>query len=53
MPRQHAEHIFETVIEHHLTTAGGYEKDDMAKRKRKGPAWDATKLRNWKRALGR
>ncbi len=26
MPGQHTEHAFETAIEHHLTTAGGYEK---------------------------
>ncbi len=25
---QHTEHAFETAIEHHLTTAGGYEKGD-------------------------
>jgi hypothetical protein len=24
MPGQHTEHTFETVIEHHLSTAGGY-----------------------------
>ncbi|MDX9976018.1 MAG: type I restriction endonuclease, partial [FCB group bacterium] len=28
MPGQHTEHAFETAIEHHLTTAGGYEKGD-------------------------
>ena len=26
MPGQHTEYAFETAIEHHLTTAGGYEK---------------------------
>lgn len=28
MPGQHTEHAFETAIEHHLTSAGGYEKGD-------------------------
>ncbi|HRT71549.1 MAG TPA: type I restriction endonuclease, partial [Syntrophales bacterium] len=28
MPGQHTEYAFETAIEHHLTTAGGYEKGD-------------------------
>lgn len=28
MPGQHTEQAFETAIEHHLTTAGGYEKGD-------------------------
>ncbi len=28
MPGQHTETAFETAIEHHLTTAGGYEKGD-------------------------
>lgn len=28
MPGQHTEKAFETAIEHHLTTAGGYEKGD-------------------------
>jgi len=28
MPDQHTEHAFETPIEHHLTTAGGYAKGD-------------------------
>jgi type I restriction enzyme R subunit len=28
MPGQHTEHAFETAIEHHLTTVGGYEKGD-------------------------
>jgi len=28
MPGQHTEHAFETAIEQHLTTAGGYEKGD-------------------------
>jgi len=28
MPGQHTEHAFETAIEHHLTTAGGYVKGD-------------------------
>ncbi|HDQ44505.1 MAG TPA: hypothetical protein ENN17_03260 [bacterium] len=28
MPGQYTEHAFETAIEHHLTTAGGYEKGD-------------------------
>ena len=28
MPRQHTEQAFESAIEHHLTTAGGYEKGD-------------------------
>jgi type I restriction enzyme R subunit len=28
MSGQHTEHAFETAIEHHLTTAGGYEKGD-------------------------
>jgi len=30
MPGQHTEYAFETAIEHHLTTAGGYEKGDRA-----------------------
>ena len=28
MPGQHTEHAFENAIEHHLTSAGGYEKGD-------------------------
>ena len=28
MPGQHTEYAFETAIEHHLTTTGGYEKGD-------------------------
>ena len=28
MPGQYTEQAFETAIEHHLTTAGGYEKGD-------------------------
>jgi type I restriction enzyme, R subunit len=28
MPGQHTEHAFETAIEHHLTTAGGYVSGD-------------------------
>ena len=28
MPGQHTEYAFETTIEHHLTTVGGYEKGD-------------------------
>ncbi|MEE9255050.1 MAG: hypothetical protein V3U43_08950, partial [Pseudomonadales bacterium] len=28
MPGRHTEQAFETAIEHHLTTAGGYEKGD-------------------------
>ncbi len=28
MPGQHTEHAFETAIEHHLTTTGGYVKGD-------------------------
>ena len=28
MPGQHTEHASETAIEHHLTTADGYEKID-------------------------
>ncbi len=28
MPGQHTEEAFETAIEHHLTTFGGYEKGD-------------------------
>lgn len=28
MPGQHTEYAFETAIEHHLTTAGGYEEGD-------------------------
>jgi len=26
VPSDHKEKVFETAIEHHLTTAGGYEK---------------------------
>ena len=28
MPGQHMEYAFETAIEHHLTTAGGFERGD-------------------------
>jgi len=31
MPGKHTEQAFESAIEHHLVTAGGYEKDDPDK----------------------